>query len=157
MKRNLMIAACLSAWLTVAMAGLVVAQDPQQKPPAAKRNGQMNAKKLQQMDADSDGQVARAEWTGRPKGFDRLDANGDDVLAREEIVSQAQSARFKQMDANSDGKIARAEWKGRPKGFDRLDIDADGFLTLEELRAARGKRGNTTPPTPATPPVKPAF
>ncbi len=129
------IAISLSCLLSVLLAGAALAQDPQTQN-APRKQGRHNAKRLQQMDANSDGQIARDEWKGRPKGFDRLDSNHDGIIARDELASQARDharAAFEKLDANKDQRVARDEWKGRPKGFDRLDANHDGFLTTDEL------------------------
>ena len=34
---------------------------------------------------NNDGKISRDEWKGNPKRFDRLDANGDGVITKEEI------------------------------------------------------------------------
>ena len=128
----------LSCLLSVLLAGAALAQDPQTQN-APPKPGQHNARNLQQMDANNDGQIARAEWKGKPKRFDRLDANHDGVIGRDELASLARDqarAGFEKLDGNKDQRIGRDEWKGRPKGFDRLDANRDGFLSAEEL----GKR-----------------
>ena len=129
------IAISLSCLLSVLLAGTALAQDPQVQN-APRQQGQHNAKRLQQMDANNDGQIARTEWKGRPKGFDRLDTNHDGNISRDELASQARDharSAFEKLDANKDQRISRDEWQGRPKGFDRIDANHDGFLTADEL------------------------
>jgi Ca2+-binding EF-hand superfamily protein len=121
--------------LSALLAGAAFAQDPQAQN-APPKQGQHNARNLQQMDANNDGQITRAEWKGRPKGFDRLDTNHDGVISRDELANQARNqarTAFERLDANKDQRISRDEWKGRPKGFDRLDTNHDGFLSADEL------------------------
>ena len=141
---------CCASLLALLLTGVVFAQDPPQNqntpqnPVVGKRQGRfMNARKLQQMDANSDGKIARDEWRGNPKGFDRLDANHDGVLTRDELPSITPGEQLKQrlskMDSNGDGKIARDEWRGNTKAFDRMDRNGDGFLTADELAQRRGK------------------
>lgn len=49
--------------------------------------------------------------------------------------------RFDKLDANHDGSISREEWKGRAKAFDRIDSNHDGVLSRDEIRAvARARR-----------------
>jgi Ca2+-binding EF-hand superfamily protein len=40
---------------------------------------------LRRMDRDGNGAISRQEWTRRPQLFDRLDANKDGQLTREEL------------------------------------------------------------------------
>ena len=40
---------------------------------------------LQEMDADADGNISRSEWKGKEEIFNRLDANNDGVLTRDEL------------------------------------------------------------------------
>jgi len=112
-------------------------------------------------DADGNGTLSRAEVAKSlpplAKKFDRIDANKDGQLSRDEMNAgkktqkhahkkgnkadrQARAAaRFKHADTNADAKISRAEaGKNAPrlaKKFDAIDTDKDGQLTQEELRA----------------------
>ena len=43
------------------------------------------AKMFNQFDANSDGKIARDEWTHKPRAFDRLDANADGFLTPDEL------------------------------------------------------------------------
>jgi len=43
------------------------------------------------MDTNNDGKISRDEWKGNPKRFDRLDANGDGVITKEEIGGARQN------------------------------------------------------------------
>ena len=140
---SLIFAACLLLVLSFD----VSAQEPTTVPAEGKDRGGLFA----QLDKDGDGKISRAEWTRKPKAFDRLDLNHDGFITREEAAeAHGKSAvpkggkavrrgRVAEMDTNGDGKIARDEWRGKSKAFDRLDADHDGFLTREELLAARGK------------------
>jgi Ca2+-binding EF-hand superfamily protein len=123
-------------------------QDPQppvvssRKAGKSQRGGQ-RGKFLQKMDANSDGKIARDEWKGKAQGFDTLDADKDGFLTAAEIGSVARdkgAKMFQQFDANSDGKIARDEWNQKPRAFDKMDANADGFLTPDELTARKGRR-----------------
>ena len=43
---------------------------------------------LQTMDANSDGQITRDEWKGRPQVFDRLDSDQDGIVRTDELKSR---------------------------------------------------------------------
>ncbi|NOT61701.1 MAG: hypothetical protein HOP19_15915 [Acidobacteria bacterium] len=53
------------------------------------------AKMFQQFDANSDGKIARDEWTQKPRAFDKLDANADGFLTPDELRN-AKGRRNKQ-------------------------------------------------------------
>jgi Ca2+-binding EF-hand superfamily protein len=117
-------------------------------------------------DADGNGTLSRAEVEkSMPRlalKFDRIDANKDGQLSRDEMKAarkmhkhahrhgnkadrQARSAeRFRHADADGDGAISRAEAeKNAPRlaqKFDQVDGNKDGKLTQEELRAYREAR-----------------
>jgi Ca2+-binding EF-hand superfamily protein len=100
-------------------------------------------RRFKEQDANGDGRVDRAEWKGPPQLFDRLDADKDGAITKEELRGAAGvgfgAAAFRRQDADGDGRIARAEWKLRPQLFDQLDENKDGFLEMDELRP-RGPR-----------------
>ncbi len=51
---------------------------------------------------------------------------------------------FERLDANDDGKISREEAGGR-EWFDRFDADGDGFLTSEEAQAIGRRQADQRP------------
>jgi hypothetical protein len=72
---------------------------------------------LAPIDRDKDGRITRAEWnaaaalaSGRltPALWDRLDANKDAVITRDEVDARV-SAAFAAMDANHDMLVTREE------------------------------------------------
>jgi Ca2+-binding EF-hand superfamily protein len=85
--------------------------------------------------------------------FERLDADGDGRITREEVAA-ARAARIAALDADGNGIVtrdeaiafaraeaaARAEWRAGVM-FDRADADGDGRLTAAELMAGGGMPG----------------
>ena len=48
---------------------------------------------------------------------------------------------FDRLDANGDGVIDRNEFRGAPELFNQLDLNNDGVISREEFQAARGQMG----------------
>ena len=98
------------------------------------------------MDQNNDRQIARDEWKGPAEAFDRLDANHDGSITREEFQAGRQHGRsgkrgLRSMDQNNDSQISREEWKGPAEMFNRLDSNSDGVITSDEMKAHRGRGG----------------
>ena len=55
--------------------------------------GQRLGKKMAQLDKNGDGKISRAEWTRKPKAFDRLDVNHDGFITLEEFKAAHQVRR----------------------------------------------------------------
>ena len=53
---------------------------------------------FKQFDANSDGKIARDEWSQKPRAFDRLDANADGFLTPDELRN-VKGRRLKQKQA----------------------------------------------------------
>ena len=106
-------------------------------------------------DTDGDGSLSLAEATASSSWaagrFDKLDANGDGQLTREEMSAARRNGheqmrvhaaeRFKGADANSDGGIDLAEAQtGMPwlaEKFSTADTDNDGRVTPDEIKSLR--------------------
>jgi hypothetical protein len=91
-----------------------------------------------QLDLDSDGRIALAEWKGGPETFASLDRDGDAVLSRNEffyqgIRYQTREERFRELDANHDGRLSAAEWKWGEDMLSVLDRDGNGALDRQEF------------------------
>jgi Ca2+-binding EF-hand superfamily protein len=111
----------------------------------ARPNPEERWKKL---DRDNDGRISRSEWQRDERVFDRIDADKDGFLTKEELRSAAaefhgrRRGGLREMDADADGNISRSEWKGKGETFNRLDANKDGLLSRDELREARRHRGS---------------
>ena len=89
---------------------------------------------------DPNARVSQAEFVDRRVArLTTMDANGDGVVAREEMQAQRQarmaerrSQMFERMDANSDGSITRAEYDAS---------HAQRAERMAERRAERGEAG----------------
>jgi Ca2+-binding EF-hand superfamily protein len=112
-------------------------------------------------DTDRDGRLDRVEAQAFGERFnqhfDRIDANHDGEVDKQEIAQARQHARkgrhgmrqhaafqrglFKGMDDNGDGAISRAELGDKmprwSENFAGIDTNGDGQLSREELRAAK--------------------
>jgi Ca2+-binding EF-hand superfamily protein len=113
-----------TAALILALSGSLLAQ--------ARQNRRPNPA---QMDTDRDGRISSAEWQGPVAAFDRLDANDDGFITREELNQvrpRNRNRNARAVDTNKDGKISREEWRRPAAAFDRLDANKDGFITSDE-------------------------
>jgi hypothetical protein len=138
-----------AAALTLGVAVPAMAQQPGPDQQQAERIQKRRAavrhnvrERWQQLDKDGNGSISRDEWARDPQTFDRLDANKDGVLSREELgqavqqrIRQRADDRWKRLDKDGNGSISREEWPRNPEAFDRLDTNKDGLLTREELAA----------------------
>ncbi len=112
-------------------------------------------------DKDRDGRLDRVEAQAFGERFnnhfDRIDANADGEIDKQEIAQARQHARkgrhgmragmayqrglFKGMDDDGDGAISRAELGDKvprwSENFATIDANSDGKLSREELHAAR--------------------
>lgn len=139
----------IAAALTVALAGLAMAEPPQAPPPDAGRH-----RSLSQLDSNQDGTIDRDEAARHPRlagGFDRLDRNGDGKLDASERPRwrghrghRGGLAQAIRLDTDGDGRISKAEAAGSKlaAGFDQADRNRDGYLVHRELRAAAEQRRN---------------
>lgn len=82
--------------------------------------------------------------------FDRLDANADNLLSREEFTTDrlraarqeaVQGRMFDHLDADGSGGLSRQELPDPSRWLEAMDSDDDGTVTREEARAHRHNRG----------------
>jgi hypothetical protein len=94
------------------------------------------------MDADNNGRVERAEWHGGLDEFRWLDRNSDGALSRHEVAGSENSFdtydRFQGLDYDRDGAIAPNEWHWSRASFTQRDVNGDGVLSRREFEASGG-------------------
>ncbi len=86
-------------------------------------------KGMQRLDADGDGQISREEFQlpeqrRGPNPFARADTDGDGVITREELLASIESASQERSDAMRDRLVAM---------FDEADEDGNGVVTRQEM------------------------
>ena len=91
--------------------------------------------RFEDLDANGNGRVERAEWHGSVDAFDWLDRNRDNVLTRAEVVGNGrqQPDRFVTLDFNRDGRITMDEWQWSRRSFDAQDLNDDGVISRREF------------------------
>lgn len=109
----------------------------------------------QELDADKDGRLSKAEADAGKRGhlsthFAEIDANQDGFVTREEMQAKRGEMRGKMRDhakqkwqdadMNGDGQLsldeAQAKMPRIAERFTQLDGDKNGYLTPQEIRAA---------------------
>ncbi len=82
--------------LVLACALPVFAQTNQISPEQQEQRGKRGGKILKKMDKNNDRQISRAEWSRKPKAFDRLDQNHDGILTEAELRAARKHRRNNQ-------------------------------------------------------------
>jgi hypothetical protein len=149
MRTVVVVLACLAA-------GTAVAQDPGTAPDPGAAAGAQFEQRLAAADRNGDSMISREEAAvylpRMAPVFDRMDANADGQLTRDEMTAFGANGRalraeglqksFLDADLDSDGALDLAEAQvGMPlvaEHFTRLDLDNDGRVTAEEL-SRRGR------------------
>lgn len=125
-------------------------------PAGGPMGGMLGRMMFDQLDADGDGRVSRAEMEAyRAARLQNADKNGDGRLDQQEfeafwleVTRPARIRAFQFFDADADGVVTAAELQ-RPSDrmFARMDRDGDGFLVpmnpaeRERMRDRREDRG----------------
>lgn len=114
--------------------------------------------KLKDKDADNDGRITRAEFSGGSLSkFVNLDKDGDGSISSDELTAGQQkrssglkfwekddsadvAQALKEADTDGDGRITRAEHEAHVNSkFDSMDANKDGVLAEQELDADHKK------------------
>ena len=115
---------------------------------------------FEEVDADKDGQITKAELEAHAKAqFDTADTDGNGMLSAKEIQVEADKRmkeRMKQRsaqgsqrmlehkDANNDGQLSFEEMQATQSRMDRMfgrmDDNNDGMISAEELAEMQEKR-----------------
>ncbi|HWI17522.1 MAG TPA: hypothetical protein VNT81_07240 [Vicinamibacterales bacterium] len=97
------------------------------------------------LDANNNGRVERAEWYGGANEFRRLDRNNDGILSRFEVVGSQPNTttwdEFAGLDYDRNGSLSRAEWHWSNLSFTQRDANRDGIISRNEFAAAGGAPG----------------
>ena len=78
-------------------------------------------------------------YAERTKRFDRVDTNSDGYISLDEHL-EFHRQKFLALDADGDQLLTKEEIKSSKKKrrFDRADTNGDGFLSEEEVLAIKG-------------------
>ena len=119
--------------------------------PDAKNAGraELRQRAFDQIDANHDGVVSRAEYQAWIDGrFDKLDTNHDGRIDANEIAASPETARrvheraerfVRRHDPSGSGQVSRTDFEaGAMQRFDRLGGGAD-TLTADQFAAHRGR------------------
>lgn len=124
------------------------------------KGGMRGMNMFQQLDADGDGTVTKAEFDAFSQArFAELDGDADGALTQEEILAHRGEGRrggmrgapteeqraemaarmIERRDTNGDGQLSADEIAAPVDMFAALDADEDGLLSREEFEAMQAK------------------
>lgn len=98
-------------------------------------------KRFEMMDKNTDGFVEKDEFKGPPQIFDKIDADKDGKITKEEMKQHHENKK-KEFDTDGDGQLSAQErenmqkkmmGKGIEEQFKRKDKNGDGFLDKSEF------------------------
>lgn len=118
------ILAAMAAVAGVAIAGHAIAQNQNQQ-------GGLTPEHFAQLDRDGSGGVSKAEYEQFMRdSYQKMDANADKRLTKNETANVLTSEQFDSIDVNKDGVVTEEEFMAQvSRDFDRYDYDKDGVLT----------------------------
>jgi hypothetical protein len=109
---------------------------------------------LKRLDENEDGRISQSEFLSRHELFDRLDADGDGVVTKDEARAAAEAhpcrgprraGAFDRLDADGDQRITLDEVKAaKQAAFTKLDADDDGQVERDEFVAFVPERRQQT-------------
>lgn len=100
---------------------------------------------VERFDKDKDGKIARDEYSGPGRIFDRVDTDKDESLTRDEIAKFMQAAARRggttgpagfvsRFDKNGDNRVTLEEFGGPETSFARLDANGDGVVSSADVK-----------------------
>jgi hypothetical protein len=156
----------LCATCALVAAGTAFAADPASDAATTRagKHAEFRQRFFDQLDANHDGVVSRAEYQAWVDGrFDKLDSNHDGHVDANEIANSAATAErvqkraegFVKRNGNGASTVSKSDFEAKAMArFDRLGDGAD-TLTIDQLGAGRGRfqhhRGMPTPDAATTP------
>lgn len=132
---------------------VTTAQPPEGDAPPRRGGGDRATRILERFDENGDGKIEESEV---PEGlwarFSGMDANKDGAITADELNAGGGDRNGRTrgrrgnpvvdaLDADKDGTLSKAEIAAASTALLTLDKNGDGELTADELRPARGGRG----------------
>ena len=169
MKKSIILSALLAGSALVGVGVVAVAQDGPSMHHKGGDHGPMgfgpggpggfDGPRLEDLDADSDGNITKAEIDAHENAqFSEMDANNDGSISPAEMTSfgdmkreemrlkmeaKRQEFMLARLDTDKNGLISRAEFTSKPNPmFEKVDANGDGVIDEAERTAAREQMGD---------------